>query len=64
MIILDCLIDIITIISIKKKGAFQNSRRRKMDVKEKLYQKNLAMAKKGLLWGLMGGLLYLSLIHI
>lgn len=29
-----------------------------MDVKEKLYQKNLSMAKKGLLWGLMGGLLY------
>lgn len=29
-----------------------------MVVKEKLYQKNLSMAKKGLLWGLMGGLLY------
>ena len=29
-----------------------------MDVKEKLYQKNLSIAKRGLLWGLMGGLLY------
>lgn len=29
-----------------------------MDVKEKLYQKNISVAKKGLLWGLLGGVLY------